>query len=165
MAKGVGVAGGIPVLLKVAALEAPLILGEAVPDTEFGDIQFDKATDEVVIIYAADCVPNNLNGMGTGSEVNLIISRDKDQQTLDYGDEDNLFVWHFAKSFVTNGMSITMPNLLKTLPAPVVTSRPQIRVIGEVRTAVWTTGRLQCLIYYTTRKLDDEARRVLIGVE
>ncbi len=155
----------MPVLLKVAQLEAPLDLAGATPDIEFADITFDKATDEVVLIYAADLIPRNMNGLGTGSEVFAAISRDNDQEDMDWGDEDNLFLWHFTKSFVTSGMAIPTPNLMKALPHPVVTSRPQIRVIGENRVAVWTTGQLQVLIYYTTRKLDAEAQRVLIGVE
>lgn len=165
MARPVGQAGAIPVILKVAKLEISLDLGDAVPDIEVGDILFDKETSEVVLIYAADCVPFNLNGLGTGSEVKCIVSRDKDQASPDFDDEDTMIQWHFAKSFVTSGMSIAMPNQVKTFGAPLVTSRPQLRVCASVSTAVWSNGFLNVYLYYTTRKMDVETRRILVGVE
>lgn len=163
--RSVGVAGGIPIILKVAKLETSLDLGDAVPDNEFADIQFDKATDEIVLIYAADLQPFGLNGLGTGTEVTITVSRDRDQETADLDDEDSMIAWHFAKSFVTSGMSIATPNFVKTFGAPLVTSRPSLRVCGQAATAVWSNGVCNVYLYYTTRKMDAEARRILIGVE
>lgn len=165
MAKAIGPAGSIPIILKVAKLESSLDLGDAVPDTEFGDIQFDKATDEVVLIYAADILPFGLNGLGTGTEVKVTVTRDRDQQTPDFDEEDAMIGWHFAKSFTTSGMVITTPNHLKTFGAPLVTSRPQLRVCASVTTAIWSDGFMNVYLYYTTRRMDAEARRILIGVE
>lgn len=165
MARPIGQAGAIPIILKVAKLETSLDLGGATPDIEVGDIQFDKATDEVVLIYAADIAPFGLNGLGTGSEVKVTVSRDRDQASPDFDDEDAMIAWHFAKSFVTSGMSISTPNFLKTFGAPLVTSRPQLRVCASVSTAVWSNGFINVYLYYTTRKMDAEVRRILIGVE
>lgn len=160
---GVGRAQEIPVLTKVAKLEDSLDLGGSVIDLETGNITFDKETDEVVLIYGADIVPEGINGLGTGTEVRALLTRDQDETALDFDDEDVIVAWHFAKSFVTSGMAIPMPNFLKWFPQPLVTSRPQLRFIGSVGTAVWSNGKLNCYVYYSTRKLDNEAMRVLIG--
>ncbi len=161
--KGVGPGKEIPVLTKIAKLETSLDLGGSTPDVETGNITFDKETDEVVLIYGIDIIPQNLNGMGTGTEVDVIVTRDVDEATLDYDDEDVIAGWHFTKSFVTSGMVMPFPNLKKDYNQPLVTSRPQLRVIGETGVAVWATGKIQCYINYTTRKLDSEAMRILIG--
>lgn len=165
MSSKIGRAGGVPVLLKVAKLETSLDIGGAVPDTETGDINFDKETDEVVLIYAADLMIQNGNGMGTGTELDAIVSRDSDQAAIDFDDDDTMIGWHMFKSFVTSGMSVVAPNQMKVFPAPLITSRVSLRLVVTNRTAVWSTGLVNVYLYYTTRKLDLEARRVLIGVE
>lgn len=166
MVKALGPAGSVPVILKVAKLETVLDLSASPPTTDFGDIQFDKETDEIVLVYAADLMVNNLNGLGTGSEVTVVVSRDRDQQVVDPSDEDTMIYWHIVKSFVTNGMSIVAPNQMKSFGSqPLVTSRPQLRIVGVVTTAQWSSGRANVYLYYTTRRMDAEARRILIGVE
>lgn len=165
MAPRIGVAGGVPILLKVAKLETSLDVGGAVPDIEVGDINFDKQTDEVVLIYGADLHARGINGMGTGTELDVVLSRDSDQATVDFDDEDTMIAWHTAKSFVTSGMAIVFPNSQKIFNNPLITSRSSLRVVAEVSTAIWSNGLVNVYVYYTTRKLDLEARRVLIGVE
>lgn len=159
--KGVGSGSQIPVILKVAKLSTTMALTTAA--TAFDDITFDKEIDEVVLIYAVDMIPFNLNGLGTGSEVSAILTRDNDQETIDFDDDDTLFAWEGVKSFVTSGMQIEFYNLMKTLQHPVITSQPTLRVVGRIETATWTSGGIQMYVYYSTRALDAEARRVLIG--
>ncbi len=103
------------------------------------------------------------NGMGTGTEVTVLATRDPDQSTIDLADEDVLEAWHIFKSFVTSGMAIPTPNLKKDYVQPIITSRPQLRIVAEVRTATWSDGEVNVYVWYTTRKLDEEARRILIG--
>ncbi len=157
----VGPAQQIPVILKVAKLEVSIDITTAA--VRAANITFDKETDEVVMIYAADCHARGLNGMGTGTELNVIVSRDPDELAADYDDEDTMIAWHISKSFVTSGMTINTPNILKNFVNPLITSRPQLRVVTEITTATWSTGLLNVYIYYTTRKLDAEAMRVLVG--
>lgn len=163
MSPGVGPGKEIPVLVKVAKLETSLDVGGATVDLETGNITFDKETDEVVLIYGADIIAQGYNGMGTGSELRALLTRDTDEDELDFDDEDVMVAWHLAKSFVTSGMSLFGPNLLKWFPQPLVTSRPQVRFVASVATAVWSDGKVNCYVYYTTRKLDSEAMRILIG--
>tara|TARA_Y100000310_G_scaffold319494_1_gene374861 strand:+ start:300 stop:788 length:489 start_codon:yes stop_codon:yes gene_type:complete len=159
--KGIGAGKQIPVLTKVAKLETSLETTTAGTDT--GDITFDKEVDEVVLIYAMECVIQSGNGMGTGTQVYVTVSRDPDQDAIDFDDEDTMEAWHFWKSFVTSGMEIQCPNMKKDYNQPMITSRPQLRVVAKVDTASWSTGKTNVYIWYTTRKLDAEARRILIG--
>lgn len=163
MVRNIGPAGGIPVLLKVAKLVNSLTTASAGVDT--GDITLDKRTDEVALIYAADLAIQNGNGLGTGTEVEVMISRRPDADAMVPSDADTMIWWHFFKSFVTSGMQIEHLNFLKTFPHPLVTSRPTLRVVAEVATTTWTGGLTNVYVYYTTRELDAEARRILIGVE
>lgn len=160
---GVGKPQTIPSIVKVAKLESSLDMGGAVPDLETGNITFDKDSNEVVLIFGADLILQNLNGLGTGSEVDVLVSRDADAAALDFDDEDVIFAWHGTKSFVTDGMEIIFPNLIKNFSQPIITSRPSLRVVANNGVAIWTTGLLNVYIYYTTRVLDSEARRILIG--
>lgn len=159
--KGVGAGREIPVLVKVAKLET--MLDVSATGTVVGDISFDKEVDEVVLIYAMELVFTNGNGLGTGTELDVIVSRDPDQAVVDFADEDTMEAWHISKSFVTSGMAIIVPNLKKNFPQPMITSRPQLRVAMETTTATWSDGEANIYIWYTTRKLDAEARRILIG--
>lgn len=128
-----------------------------------GNITFDKDSDEVVLIYGADMHAVGGNGMGTGTELNVIVSRDPDELAADIDDEDTMIAWHAFKSFVTSGMAIVFPNHHKNFPQPLITSRPQLRIVAQVFTATWSNGLLNVYLYYTTRKLTSEAMRVLVG--
>ncbi len=119
--------------------------------------------DEVVLIYAMELIITNGNGLGTGTENNTIVSRDPDVADVDESDEDVLEHWHLFKSFVTSGMEIAFPNLKKNYPQPVITSRPFLRVVSQSLTATWSDANVNVYIWYTTRKMDAEARRILIG--
>lgn len=101
--------------------------------------------------------------MGTGTELSVIVSRDPDEDTVDIDDEDTMIAWHLSKSFVTSGMAINTVNQLKSFNQPLITSRPQLRVVAEITTATWSNGLTNVYIYYTTRKLTVEAMRVLVG--
>ncbi len=158
---GVGPGQEIPVIVKVAKLEISLGTGSAGVDT--GNITFDKESDEVVLIYGADLHVRGGNGMGTGTELDVIVSRDPDEDAVDFDDEDTMIAWHAFKSFVTSGMMIQFPNQLKSFVQPLITSRPQLRVVTEISTATWTDGLTNVYIYYATRKLTSEAMRVLVG--
>lgn len=163
MGKGIGQAGGVPILLKVAKLADSLLT--TVGGQYFDDITLDKQTDEVALIYAADLVIANGNGLGTGTEIEVMVSRRPDVVAVDMDAADTMIYWHFWKSFVTSGMEIATPNFLKNFVNPLVTSRPTLRVVVQAGTATWANGETNVYIYYTTRTLDAEARRVLIGVE
>ncbi len=160
--KGVGAGREIPVLTKVAKMESSMT-AEGAGTTTTANISFDKEVDEVVLIYAMEAVWQHGNGLGTGTEVTVIVSRDPDEDEVDVDDEDTMESWHWFKSFVTSGMAIVAPNLKKNYPQPMITSRPTLRVVAEVTTATWSNGKINIYIWYTTRKLDAEARRILIG--
>jgi len=162
--RGIGKAGGVDVLLKVAKLGDELDMGGGV-GTEYNQITFDKETDEVVLIYAADILYDHLNGLGTGTEVNTAVSLDDDQITVEMNDDATIFYWNLVKSFVTSGMQILAPHQLKSFSYPLITSKPQVTVVSEVTTSTWANGALNVYLFYTTRKLDAEARRVLIGTD
>ncbi len=159
--KGVGVGREIPVLVKVAKLEDMKSVSALATVT--ADIEFDKEIDEVVLIYATELVFLNGNGLGTGTEFSAIITRDPDETALDMADEDVMESWHLFKSFVTSGMAIVTPNLKKNYPQPMITSRPKLRCVFQTTTATWSNGNANIYVWYTTRKLDAEARRILIG--
>ncbi len=158
---GVGPGQEIPVIVKVAKLETSLLT--AGTGTFSGNITFDKESDEVVLIYGADLHARGGNGMGTGTELSVIVSRDPDEATVDFDDEDTMIGWHLFKSFVTSGMAIVWPNLKKSFVQPLITSRPQLRVVAQITTATWSSGVTNVYIYYATRKLTSEAMRVLVG--
>lgn len=103
--------------------------------------------------------------MGTGTEVDVMVSRRPDQATIDPDAADTMLWWHFFKSFVTSGMAVYDGHFFKSFTNPIVTSRPSVRVVAEVATATWTAGLTNVYLYYSTRQLDAEARRILIGVE
>ncbi len=158
---GVGPGQEIPVIVKVAKLEASLVTEGA--GTTTGNITFDKESDEVVLIYGAELHARGGNGMGTGTQLNVIVSRDPDEDSASYDDEDTMIAWHVFKSFVTSGMAIVFPNLKKNFPEPLITSRPQLRIVATIDTATWSNGRVNVFLYYATRKLTSEAMRVLVG--
>jgi hypothetical protein len=158
---GVGPGQEIPVIVKVAKLETSLTTAGA--GVTSGNITFDKESDEVVLIYGADLHARGGNGLGTGTQLDVIVSRDPDEATVDYDDEDTMIAWAIFKSFVTSGMSILFVNQHKNFPQPLITSRPQLRVVAEITTATWANGKTNVYLYYTTRKLTSEAMRVLVG--
>lgn len=158
---GVGPGAEIPVIVKVAKLEVSLATVAA--GIFAGNITFDKESDEVVLIFGADMHARGGNGMGTGTELDVIVSRDPDEATVDFDDEDTMIAWHAFKSFVTSGMAIVFPNHYKQFNQPLITSRPQLRVVAEISTATWADGLTNVYIYYATRKLTSEAMRVLVG--